>query len=276
MSFIPKISEAFASNVEKLPNRFNQGFMKMGIVERTPRNNSTSEIIGSIQAYAKETPEIADFAKHLNELNPKHLGLAQDIIDLSKTKEMLPTHIDIAPKTDNGKSIVGMILNRLPEISKKNPAALDLTETVFNNSDTINSKYFLCKLFGFNLENMGSLSKQLNATKEIIPEIAQDTLDGGYTMDYSKNKEFFEFVKALSSEDAKPENVKMIRPIMNAINKLCKNCQPICDLNEIKTGDTKVIKKNMEALPYLLENAEAQKIPVDISGFLTKAPTVEA
>ena len=44
MSFIPKISEAFASNVEKLPNRFNQGFMKMGIVERTPRNNSTSEI----------------------------------------------------------------------------------------------------------------------------------------------------------------------------------------------------------------------------------------
>ena len=271
MSFIPKISEAFASNVEKLPNRFNQGFMKMGIVERTPRNNSTSEIIGSIQAYAKENPEIADFAKHLNELNPKHLGLAQDIIDLSKTKEMLPTHIDIAQKTDNGKSIVGMILNRLPEISKKNPAALDLTETVFNNSDTINSKYFLCKLFGFNLENMGSLSKQLNATKEIIPEIAQDTLDGGYTMDYSKNKEFFEFVKALSSE-----NVKMIRPIMNAINKLCKNCQPICDLNEIKTGDTKVIKKNMEALPYLLENAEAQKIPVDISGFLTKAPTVEA
>ena len=95
-------------------------------------------------------------------------------------------------------------------------------------------------------------------------------------MDYSKNKEFFEFVKALSSEDAKPENVKMIRPIMNAINKLCKNCQPICDLNEIKTGDTKVIKKNMEALPYLLENAEAQKIPVDISGFLTKAQTVEA
>lgn len=98
MSFIPKISEAFASNVEKLPNRFNQGFMKMGIVERTPRNNSTSEIIGSIQAYAKENPEIADFAKHLNELNPKHLGLAQDIIDLSKTKEMLPTHIDIAQK----------------------------------------------------------------------------------------------------------------------------------------------------------------------------------
>ncbi len=276
MSFIPKITEAFASNVEKLPNRFNQGFMKMGIVERTPRNNSTSEIIGSIQAYAKENPEIAAFAQHLNELNPKHLGLAQDIIDLSNTKEMLPTHIDIAQKTDNGKSIVGMILSRLPEISKKNPAALDLTEAVFNNSDSINSKYFLCKLFGFNLENMGSLSKQMNATKEIIPEIAQDTLDGGYTMDYSKNKEFFEFVKALSSEDAKPENVKMIRPIMNAINKLCKNCQPICDLNEIKTGDTKVIKKNMEALPYLLENAEAQKIPVDISGFLTKAPTVEA
>lgn len=276
MSFIPKITEAFASNVEKLPNRFNQGFMKMGIVERTPRNNSTSEIIGSIQAYAKENPEIAAFAQHLDELNPKHLGLAQDIIDLSNTKEMLPTHIDIAQKTDNGKSIVGMILSRLPEISKKNPAALDLTEAVFNNSDSINSKYFICKLFGFNLENMGSLSKQMNATKEIIPEIAHDTLDGGYVMDYSKNKEFFEFVKALSSEDAKPENVKMIRPIMNAINKLCKNSQPICDLNEIKTGDTKVIKKNMEALPYLLENAEAQKIPVDISGFLTKAPTVEA
>ncbi len=276
MSFIPKIAESFATKAEKLPNRFNQGFMKMGIVERTPRKNSTSEVIGSIQAYAKENPEIADFAKHLNELNPKHLGLAQDIIDLSNTKEMLPTRIDIAQKTETGKSIVGMILNRLPEISKKNPAALDLTETVFNNSDTINSKYFLCNLFSFNLENMGSISKQMNATKEIIPEIAHDTLDGGYAMDYSKNKEFFEFVKALSSEDSKPENVKMIKPIMNAINKLCKNSQPMCDINEIKTGDTNVIKKNMEALPYLIENAEAQKIPVDISGFLTKAPTIEA
>ena len=275
MAFIPKLTEAFASNVEKLPNRFNQGFMKMGVVNRSPRNNSTNEIIESIQAYAKENPEIADFAKHLNELNPKHLGLAQDIIDLSYTKEMLPTAIRLNDKAENGKTILGLILNRLPEISKKNPAALDLTETVFNNSDSINSKYFLRKLFSFNIENMSGISKQMKATKEVIPEIASDTLDGAYTADYSKNKEFFEFVQALCTEDSKPENVKIIKPIMNAINKLCKYSQPMCDLNTIKTGDTQVIKKNMEALPYLLENAEAQKIPVDISGFLTKAPISE-
>ena len=44
----------------KLPNRFLEkgGFMPMGAVDRTARTNTAKELVDSIKAYAKESPEI--------------------------------------------------------------------------------------------------------------------------------------------------------------------------------------------------------------------------
>ena len=33
--------------------------------------------------------------KHLDDMNPKHLGLAHDVIDLAKTTQMLNTNINL-------------------------------------------------------------------------------------------------------------------------------------------------------------------------------------
>lgn len=187
MAIISKFSEGS----QKLQNRFlTGGFMHIGAVTREPRANTAEELVNSIRAYAKANPEIAEFAKHINEMNPKHLGLAQDIIDLTHTREMSMTNIDLGQKIQDGTTYAGYMLKRLPEISKKNPEALDLTEEVINNSDTQNAKFFLSKLFGYNLENMSSISEQMKATKEVVPEVAKSTLEGGYTGDFSKNNQF--------------------------------------------------------------------------------------
>lgn len=266
MSILSQVNQ-----LTKLPNRFLQGgFQPMGAVSRLPRENTSKEIMSSILAHAKDNSEIATFAAGMKGLNPKYLGLAQDIIDLSSTHEMLAQNINLKEVVADGKSIMGIILDRLPEISKKNPAALDLTEAVINNTDLTNAKYFLCKLFSFNLENMGKLSEQMKAAKEVVPEIAKDTLDGGYTMSFSKNEEFFKYIQTLCSGDTKPQNIKFIKQIVDMMQKVCKKSQPTIDLGELRTGDTKTIRENMEVLPYLLENAEAQGKSVDISGFLTK------
>lgn len=278
MSFINKLSSkvenVISGNWVKLPNRFHQesDWLNMGAVSLKPRTNTQDEILNSLKAHAKDNAEIADFLEHLDEMDNKYLGLAHDIVDLSGHNEGLGNSINMLDKANENHSFMGHILGMLPVVSRENPAALDLSQAVINNSDTINAKYFLINLFGFDLHKMSGLAEQFKAVKEVIPVIARDTLSGGYLMDFSKNKEFFEFVKFLASSDSKPANVRMLNEIMKVIQTLCKKTNPNCDLGAIKTADTVTLRKNLDALPYYIENAEAQgKYSVDISGFLSKA-----
>ena len=278
MSFINKLSSkvenVISGNWVKLPNRFHQesDWLNMGAVSLKPRTNTQDEILNSLKAHAKDNAEIADFLEHLDEMDNKYLGLAHDIVDLSGHNESLGNSINMLDKANENHSFMGHILGMLPVVSRENPAALDLSQAVINNSDTINAKYFLINLFGFDLHKMSGLAEQFKAVKEVIPVIARDTLSGGYLMDFSKNKEFFEFVKFLASSDSKPANVRMLNEIMKVIQTLCKKTNPNCDLGAIKTADTVTLRKNLDALPYYIENAEAQgKYSVDISGFLSKA-----
>ena len=278
MSFINKLSSkvenVISGNWVKLPNRFHQesDWLNMGAVSLKPRTNTQDEILNSLKAHAKDNAEIADFLEHLDEMDNKYLGLAHDIVDLSNCNERLVGSINMLDKANENHSFMGHILGMLPVVSRENPAALDLSQAVINNSDTINAKYFLINLFGFDLHKMSGLAEQFKAVKEVIPVIARDTLSGGYLMDFSKNKEFLEFVKFLASSDSKPANVRMLNEIMKVIQTLCKKTNPNCDLGAIKTADTVTLRKNLDALPYYIENAEAQgKYSVDISGFLSKA-----
>ena len=265
MSLLSKVS----GEAVKLPNRFLQGgFQTMGAVTREPRANSVSELINSIKAYSKNNPEIAEFAKHLDEMNPKHLGLAHDVIDLAKTTQMLNTNINLLEVQKDGKSIMGRILSMLPETSKKNSGALELAETVINNSDATNSKYFLTRLFSYDLPAMSGLSEHMKAVKEAVPVIAKDTLSGGYTMDYSKNNEFFNFVQHLCSSDGKPENFKLLGKIFDIIENSSKKVQHFCNLDALKKADTAKVKQNLEVLPQKIKNADEAGKPIDVVDFL--------
>lgn len=276
MPLFSKITSFASEESKKLPNRFIQGgFTKMGAITRTPRTNTPEELLGSIQAYAHENPEIADFASQIKNMHSEHLGLAHDIIDLSRTHEMINTNINLNQPTTTGKSIAGYILGKLPEVSRENPAILNLIESVINHSDNQNSKYFLCKIFGYDLAKAKSVSEQIKATQELVPEIADGTLGGGYTMDYSKNENFFKYILRLCSSDSKLPNLKMLKEAMNITDNFDK-IESNLNLDDIRLGDTAVIKKNLEALPYLMENAEAQGIKtVDVSGFLTRNTNIE-
>lgn len=271
MSLLSKVSANISAGVQKLPNRFLEGgFTPVGLVKREPRVNTANELISSIKAHAADNPEIADFAKHLNEINPEHLGVAHDIIDISKIHEMLNTSINMTKPQEGGKSIMGCILGMFPEVSKKNPGALELTESVINNSDIQNAKYFLTRLFGYNLPGMGALSAHMRAAKEAVPFIAKDTLSGGYTMDFSKNNEFFNFVQHLCSSDAKPENIKLLGKIFDIIENSSKRVQHFCNLDALKMADTAKVNRNLDVLPQVLKNADEAGKPIDVVKFLER------
>ena len=232
-----------AKTFTKLPNRFFQGWTKVGYVERSPRANTVEELRSSIMAYAQENPEIAEFAKHMNEMSPRHLGVAQDIIDLSHGTVMSGgwTNIDLNKLcTDgSGRTIMGDLLRRLPEIGKRNPEALNTLEKVFNYSDHTNAKYFLTQMLGGNkVEEMAHLAPQLKAFQEVVPTVAKETITGASIIDFSKNKEFFEFFRVLAAPTSKPANVRFLPQISENINRICKRTSPKCDLEPIRLPDT--------------------------------------
>lgn len=268
MAFLSKV--ALSLEPKKLPNRFVGAWETVGVSKKAPRTNTVEELTNSIKAYAKDNPEIEEFAKNLEKMDVKHLGLAQDIIDLANIKEMLPTNINLKKEIAPNKTILGNILNRLPDISHKNPEVLNLTEEVISNTDKQNSKYFLCNLFSFDLEKMGnSLAKQMNIVKEMVSSIAKSTLDGSYKMDYEANNNFFQTIKRLCSADINPENLKILNKVIK-ITDGSKNIEHVIDVEKINKGNTSTMAKNLEFLPQVLKNADAQNKTFDVAGFLTK------
>ena len=267
---------AIFNSLEKLPNRFLDGFSNMGYVSRSPRTDSPAKIIESINAYAKTNPEIAEFTKHISELDPKHLGLAHDVIDLSNCHTFLNTNINLKTPISDSQTIMGYILNKIPLIGKKNPSMLELSQKVINSSDSENAKYFLTRLFDHDIENMSALANQTNAVTEIVPDIAKETLKGGYLMDFSKNEKFFRTIQCLISPKSKPENIRLINKISEILDKFCKKIEGICYLDEITNADTKVLKENLTILPDLLKNAESQGLKeIDVSDFLTRNTNIK-
>lgn len=262
-----------ANTFSKLPNRFFQGWTKVGYVERAPRANTVEELRSSIMAYAKENPEIAEFAKHMNEMNPRHLGVAQDIIDLSHGTVMSGgwTNINLNQLcTDgSGRTIMGDLLRRLPEIGKRNPEALNTLERVFNYSDHTNAKYFLVEMLGGNkVEEMAHLAPQLKAFQEVVPTVAKETITRASIMDFSQNKEFFDFFRVLAAPNSKPANVRLLPQISENLNRICKRTSPKCDLSDIRLADTERLTENVKVMPQVLENAERQGKNIDIGAFL--------
>lgn len=232
-----------------------------------------------IKASELKSKEITEFLEIAGDMPQRHLSLAHDIVDLSNTQAMI--NHEIFPTVDfdtigkihaTGKetSLMGYILNLLPGLSKANPKAVDLAETVVSHSDDTNAKFFLSK-FVDQFPIVGT-EKQAEATERLVKNISQSVLKGMPSMDLgptSKEQSFFNILKNLCSTDSKPENIKMLKQTLDLTDNVTPNVN--INIDDIRLGDTEKITENIELLPKILENAEAQGVKTfDVSGFLTK------
>ena len=78
---------------------------------------------------------------------------------------------------------MGYLLNLLPKISKENPKALNLADTVLTHTDDSNSKFFLSHF----LENAPITPEQTELTEKLVPSIAKDILKGMPSMNLGKD-----------------------------------------------------------------------------------------
>lgn len=239
-----------------------------------------SNVASSVMASELKAKEIIEFLKVAGDMPQRHLSLAHDVVDLSNTHAMInhdifPTvnYNDIGQAKSTGKrtTLMGYVLNLLPGLSKANPKAVDLAETVVSHSDDTNAKFFLQRF----VDNFPvGAEKQAEVTEALVEPLAKSILKGMPSMDLgprSKEQTFFNQIRHLCSEDSKPENLKLLKQTLDTVDSVAPKVDTDINLDDIRLGDTAKIQENLEVLPQVLENAEAQGLRTfDVSGFLTK------
>ena len=274
--------EKQSRNVEYVKNILRQGGTLSGAQRQEYEELlQIARVAHSIKVAELKTKEISEFLKMAGDMPQRHLSLAHDVVDLSNTTAFI--NHDIFPTVDfngigqaksTGKitTMMGYILNLLPDLSKINAKAVDLAETVVSHSDDTNAKFFL-QSFVDNFPIAGA-EKQAEATEALVEPLAKSILKGMPSMDLgprSKEYIFFNQIRHLCNEDSKPENLRLLKQTLDTTDSVAPKVDADINLDDIRLGDTARIKENLEMLPQVLENAEAQGLRTfDVSGFLTK------
>ena len=261
-----KINSAVKEPVRRL---FTGGFSQMGAVTRDIDRRTYNVLQNNIDYYAEKIPEIKQFAKEIKTLNPKDLGTICDTLELSEYHAML-TSVEAAVDKAYTKSLKEKLIPQMVKASKENPESMDLVNAVINNTDSTTSKYALYAMSGGILNNK-ELARQMNATSKIIPEIAKETLTGGYTMDLRKQERFMDLVKSFVQPDAQPDMIKFLFQKLVPFTEKRPEQFSIDVIDFVNSkADVEDVSARLKMLPQFLENICEKFKDFDIVKFLTK------
>lgn len=270
MGLINKMISGGGQLAERLEPSFRfGGFERMGAHTREADTRSVKQLLANIDYFAEKNPEVAQFKKELKSMNPEHLGLASDICELANRTEMLSQSINLKQlRSNDGKSLFAYLMEQLPKASKENPKALDFTKEVINQTDMTASKYFLAD-FGKIMEHPEA-AEHLAAAKPMVKDIAEQTLGGGYLMDFVKEKSFMNFIKTLVHPESKPEKIAMLPKVVNAIDKNLQGNSEIY-LDSFVRSNTPIpqIEANLPQIKIASNEAQKQGKSFNVIDFLT-------
>lgn len=271
MLFFDKIVSGGSQLAEKAKPSFRfGGFEHMGAFTREADTRTTDQLLANIDYFAERLPEVAQFKKELKSMNPKHLGLVSDICELGSRMEMLSTNINIRKPASNGKSLFEFLVEKLPKASKENPQMLDFSQEVINQTDSTASKYFLGSFA--QLFEHPEAGRHLQATKPLVKDIAQLTLRGGYTMDYSKEQKFVNALSSYINPSVNPEKIEVVAESMKVVEKLPDSVNLTCSIDgdAILNSETSVqrMRENLETFSQIAEPLSKQTNEMNLSDFV--------
>lgn len=263
-----KIGNTVKEPVNRL---FTSAFSQMGAVKRDADRRTYNVLQNNIDYYAERIPEVKQFAQEIKTLNPKDLGTICDTLELHNYHAFL-TKIEANLDEIYAKTLREKLLRQMVQSSKENPEGMDLVNAIINNTDSTTSKYALYTMSGGVL-NDKSLARQLEATSKIVPEIATETLQGGYTMDLSKQERFMNFIKIFVHPESQPDMIKFLfKKLVPFTDK-----RPETEVFNIDVpafvrskADVEDVSARLKMLPEFLENIGDKFKDFNIVEFLTK------
>lgn len=243
------------------------GWQTIGAQTRPADTRTASQLLENIEYFAQKNPEIAKFKNELKLVNSKHLGLVSDICELGSHNELMSQGIDMnVLKSNDGKSLLASILEKLPKASRENPQAMEFTKEVIDHTDTTASKYFLADFGG--ILGCPQAAKHLEATKPLVKDIAKETLNG-YKMDFENERNFMNTIRSFVDPTAKPEKIAMVKEILKSVEALPDRDMVHIDRFIRSDAPATQIRANMPQLKHASDMACKRGDWLNIDEFLT-------
>jgi hypothetical protein len=120
--------------------------------------------------------------------------------------------------------------------------------------------------------NDKSLAHQMAATTKVVPDIAKETLSGGYTMDLSKQESFMSFIKSMVNKDTKSDKItSLFRDVVPFTEKRPETFE-IDVLGYLTSkADVEDVRARLKMLPKVLEGIGDKFKDFDLVKYLTKS-----
>ncbi len=266
-----KIAETIEKTVKQPINRlFDGGWQPIGAITREVDTRSVEQLTQTIDAYAQRIAEIATFADDIKKLKPKHMGTIADTLELSQYQAMLPTNVDLNKLGNRGISYRDAVIQDMIEASKTNPEAMELADAIINNTDSTTAKYALAQMSGGVLKNK-DLAKHMQETAKVVPDIAEETLGGGYLMDYSKQENFMQWIKTMVRPETKPDKITALFKDLSAFTEKRSETFGININDFLKSNASKEkMAENYKVLSDVIEMLGNKVENFNIVDFVTK------
>lgn len=262
------IQEFVQKELRPVNRLFTGGFSQMGADHRAPDTRTAEELVQTIDYYVERIPELQQFAKEIKTLSPKHMGLIADTLELSSYHAML-TENEANLDRAFSQVVKEKLVSQMIQASKENPEAMELIEAIINNTDSITSKYALYSMSG-GILNMKEFAQHMKESAKVIGVIADETLKGGYTMDFSKQERFMDFIKQFINQATISDKISFL---FDEFIKLTDSINGVFNIDVPKflrsTTPLAKVRENLAILPELVKNGLKPE-QMDIVEFTTK------
>lgn len=252
--------------------RFRDGWCKSGAQVRPKDTRNPEQLCKFMDGLAEKYPSLKEFVKDLKTMNPKHLSLAADTMEIATTHSLVAEGMSVPINKVNptiGKSLTECLLGAFPKASKENPHALEFMQEVINNTDRKTIEYVLAELP--DVIDKPQLGEHLKAVQPMIKDIAEQTIGSGFPrMDFEPQQNFMQFIKAMVNSDNNPKKISLLTKLIEAVDKCPADVTIPITMNKFTASDAPIqrVVDNIEILPEIATNAIKQGKSFDVVDFV--------
>lgn len=251
-----------------------EGWEPYGLFKRKPDTRTVEEIKASIEAWSRKVPDVKQILPELKSMNPKHLGLVADTIELSQKPATTYMDVDLTKVDEEFYSFyspLDKLMATFPLISKKNPNAMTFTQEVIDQTGKLMSKFFLKAAGELDFLLDDGVDKNFKKGIPLIERFAKDALNTPLERKnpFSRQEEFMGRVLTILDEDADVEKIALLDDVYKTIGT--SSCYDFDILEFIKSSTPMdVIKENLKTLKSKLSYGYSFGKIVDVNEHLSK------
>ena len=248
-----------------------EGWEPIGLFKRTPDTRSVEELRATIEAWARKVPDVKLILPELKNMNPKHLGLVADTIELSQKAATNFKDVDML-NPEEGKTFwspLEMLMVSFPILSKQKPHAMDFSQEVIDQTGKLMSKFFLKSVADKNILLEKGSDAKYQAAIPLVEDLAKDTLNVPLDKAWSRQKAFVDNVLDILKKETNLEKICYLKDIYKIIGGRSMHKFNIYDFLTSKVL-LSTIKENAKSLDSAMGMAYSHGKILDINEFLIK------